>query len=99
MVTTRPKVITTASAFAGEPVRREASQSLRVSNPSRPSAKRMRDAPAAQPRQLANALSVAPKLIPSSIQLPTYCLERSPSGALEVENALTPASLIPKPSD
>src|SRR4029453_13380684 len=31
-------------------------------NPSRPSANRMRDAPAAQPSKLANALSVAPKV-------------------------------------
>ena len=57
--------------FVGDPVRCEASPSRRVMNPSRPSAKRIREAPAAHPRQLAKALTVAPKLIASSMPLPT----------------------------
>jgi hypothetical protein len=31
--------------------------------------------------------------------LPTYDLERSPSGALELEKALIPDASIPNPSD
>ena len=53
----------------------------------------------AQPRQLANALSVAPKLMASSMPLPTYDLESSPSGALDVENASIPAASTPNPRD
>src|SRR6201995_132323 len=91
--------MTTASAFDGEPVRRDASPSRRVMNPSRPSANRILDAPAAQPRHDANALSVAPKLIASRMPPPTYVFARSPTGALEPANVFVPAELRPKPSD
>jgi hypothetical protein len=69
--TTMAKVMTTASDLYGEPVRLETSPSCVVTNPSRPSAKRSRAAPTAQPSPLANALISAPKLIASAIPLPT----------------------------
>ena len=58
--------ITTASAFAGAPVRADASPSRREMNPSRPLANRIRDAPVAVPSALANALTIAPKFTASA---------------------------------
>ena len=97
--TASPNIITMASALAGAPVRGAASPSRVVMKPSRPSANRIRDAPAAHPSPLAKALMVAPKLIASSMPLPAYVFERSPRGAPELENAFTPAASIPNPSD
>jgi hypothetical protein len=51
------------------------------------------------PRALAKALTIAPKLTVSAKPLPMKVFERSPSGALEEANALTPSASRPKPSD
>ena len=64
------KTITQASETIGA-LGREVSPSRVVTNPSRPMAKRSRAAPTAQPRPLANALIIAPKLIASAIPFPT----------------------------
>ena len=66
MTTATATAITTASAFAGAPVRADASPRRRVMKPSRPFAYRMRDAPVAVPSALANALTIAPKLTASA---------------------------------
>src|SRR5919197_5660666 len=95
--TVRATAMTTASAPAGAPVRRDASPRRRDANPSRPSAKRIREPAVAVPSPLANALIVAPRLIRSARALPTYLLDRSPRGDEEAPNAVTPAALVPKP--
>jgi hypothetical protein len=69
--TLRPMVMTTASAPAGAPVRRDAWPSRREPKPSRERAKRIRDPAVAVPRPLAKALTMAPKLMRSDSALPT----------------------------
>src|SRR5690242_1440858 len=87
--------ITTASDPAGAPVRLETLAVGADGNPSRDIANRMREPAVAVPSPLANALTVAPRLIRSRSAEPAYAFDRSSNGADELENALTPAAFVP----
>jgi hypothetical protein len=64
--------MTTTSAPTGAPVRVDVRPSGLPGRPSRESANRMRDPAVAVPSALANALTAAPRLIPSSRPAPRY---------------------------